>query len=84
MCERTIAVLQSARKHPLFKRSVAESSTDAINIAVPAKGNQNLYLETLNLFQNAYLLRVHHQFLGYIADKLEERLVKEAMFSLGR
>lgn len=62
--------------------SIVESITNATNIAVGENGNEDSQFETLNLFQKVYSLRIYCDFLGYIVDKVEAKLVQGTTLSL--
>lgn len=61
---------------------VAETIAYATNIAAGGEENKDSHSETLNVFPNFYSLRVCHEFLGYIADESEARLVEGTVSSL--
>lgn len=55
-----------------------------MNVAYLVEKNKDYRFETLNLFRNGYSMRVYHGFLGYAADKENERLVEATILFLGR
>lgn len=61
---------------------VDDSTKNAINIAVAGEDNKDNDFVTLNLLQNLYLLRVYYEFLGSIANEVEEKIVDETIFLL--
>lgn len=68
----------------LFESSLFEPSVNALERPGAVEDDESKYLETLNLFRKAYSLRMHHEFLGYIPDELERKLMGGTMLAIAR